>query len=163
MPNPGTFTEPFRAYNFKLMIGGVTEGHFIECSNIGITVQAIKYREGGQSQVTHSLPGQVEYSDVTLSYGLTSSRELWDWFMTAVQGKVERRNVSIIMLDSEGIGPVTQWDLINAWPSEWRGTLLNALTRDAAIERLTLVFERLERQESAAAPAAAPAAPPPPA
>jgi hypothetical protein len=41
--------------------------------------------------------------------------------------------------------------------------LLNALTRDAAIERLTLVFERLERQESAAAPAAAPATPPPPA
>jgi phage tail-like protein len=113
--------------------------------------------------VTHSLPGQVEYADVTLSYGLTSSRELWDWFMTAVQGKVERRNVSIIMLDSEGVGPVTQWDLINAWPSEWRGTLLNALTRDAAIERLTLVFERLERQESAAAPAAAPATPPPPA
>jgi phage tail-like protein len=161
MPNPGTFTEPFRAYNFKLLIDGVTEGHFTECSGIGIKVQAIKYREGGQSQLTHSLPGQVEYSDITLSYGLTTSRELWDWFMTAVRGKVERRHVSIIMLDSDGIGPATQWDLIDAWPTEWRGTLLNALTNDAAIERLTLVYERLERQESAAAPAPAAPAPAP--
>ena len=162
MPNPGTFTEPYRAYHFKLMIGGVTEGHFTECSDIAIAVDAIKYREGGQSQVTHSLPGQVEYSDVTLSYGLTASRELWDWFMTGVQGKVDRRNVSIVMLDTDGVNPVIQWDLIRAWVRKWEGPHFHALSREAAIEHLTLVCERLERQESAASPAApaAPAAPP---
>jgi len=29
---PGVFTDPYRAYNFKLVVQGVTEGHFTECS-----------------------------------------------------------------------------------------------------------------------------------
>jgi len=142
---PGTFVDPFRAYNFKLVIQGVTEGHFTECIGLGIKVQAIKYREGGTSQVVHVIPGPVEYGDVTLRYGLSVSRELWEWFESAVQGRVERKNVSILMLDSDGVAEVLRWDLINAWPSEWRGAPLNALGTQIAIEDLTLVFETLLR------------------
>ncbi|MBN9389037.1 MAG: phage tail protein [Chloroflexi bacterium] len=143
--NPGVFTDPYRAYNFKLVIQGVTEGHFTECSGLGIRVQAIKYREGGINQVVHAIPGFVEYSDVTLKYGLTNSAELWNWFMTVVKGKVTRKNVSILLLDSDGATEVMRWDLINAWPSEWRGVPLDAMHREVALETLTLVFETLER------------------
>ncbi len=142
---PGTFIDPFRAYNFKLVIQGVTEGHFTECSGLGIRVQAIKYREGGTSQVVHCIPGPVEYGDITLRYGLSVSRELWDWFTSAVQGRVDRKNVSILMLDSDGVAEVLRWDLINAWPSEWRGAPLDAMGTQVAIEDLTLVFETLQR------------------
>jgi phage tail-like protein len=141
----GTWVDPYRAYNFKLEIQGVTEGHFTECGGIGIRVDAVRYREGGLSQVVHRLPGQVDYADITLRYGLTSSTELWDWFMTAVQGKVERRNVSIVMLGSDGVTEALRWNLIDAWPSEWRGAPLDALGREVAIESLTLVFETLQR------------------
>jgi phage tail-like protein len=142
---PGIFVEPYRAYNFKLVIQGVTEGHFTECSGLGVKVHAIKYREGGTNQVVHSLPGPVEYADVTLRYGLTSSSELWNWFLTAVKGTVERKNVSILMLSSDGVTEIMRWDLLNAWPAEWRGAALNALGHEAAIESLTLVFETIER------------------
>jgi phage tail-like protein len=108
-------------------------------------VQPIKYREGGNSQVVHALAGPVDYGDVTLRYGLTSTSELWDWFLTAVKGRVERKNVSIIMLDSEGAAEVMRWNLIGAWPSQWTGTRLDAIGREVAIESLTLVFETLER------------------
>ena len=141
----GTWMDPYRAYNFKLDIQGVTEGHFTECTGIRIEVQALRYREGGTSQVVHRLPGPVEYGDVTLRYGLTASTELWTWFMTAVQGKVERRNVSILMLGADGVTEVLRWNLVNAWPSEWRGAPLDAMGREVAIESLTLVFETLER------------------
>jgi phage tail-like protein len=142
---PGVFVEPYRAYNFKLVVQGVTEGHFTECSGLGIKVQAIKYREGGARQVVHRIPGPVEYADVSLRYGLTTSSELFDWFMTAVNGKVERKNVSILMLDSDGATEMMRWDLFNAWPSEWRGAFLDAMNREIAIETLTLVFETLQR------------------
>jgi phage tail-like protein len=142
---PGSFNDPYRAYNFKLVIQGVTEGHFTECSGLGVRVQDIKYREGGTSQVVHRLPGPVDYADVTLKYGLTPSVELWQWFMTAVHGKVERRNVSVVMLAADGVAEALRWNLINAWPSQWRGALLDAMGREAAIESLTLVFETLER------------------
>jgi phage tail-like protein len=141
----GAAIDPYRAYNFKLEIQGVTEGHFTECSGFGVKVHAIAYREGGNSQVTRRLPGPVEYADVTLKYGLTSSRDLWDWFMTAVHGQVERRNVSIVLMDTDGLTEVARWNLIDAWASEWRGAPLDAIGREAAIETVTLVYESLAR------------------
>lgn len=141
----GAFTDPYRAYNFKLSIQGITEGHFTSCSGMGIKVQAIKYREGGTNQVVHCIPGQIEYADITLRYGLTTSPEIWDWLMTAVKGNVERKNVSILLLDSGGVSESMRWDLINAWPTEWRGAPLDALTHEVAIESLTLVYETLQR------------------
>src|SRR5262249_32197341 len=137
--------DPYRAYNFKLEIQGVSQGHFTECTGLGIRITDIKYREGGTSQVVLRLPGQVDYGDVTLRYGLTSSTELWTWFKTALTGKVERRNVSIVMLDSDGVTEVLRWNLVNAWPAQWRGAPLDALSQEAAIETLTLVFETLDR------------------
>jgi phage tail-like protein len=142
---PGVFVDPYRAYNFKLIIQGVTEGHFTLCQNMGIKIDAIEYREGGTSQVVHRLPGRVEYEPITLKYGLTASMELWNWMMTAVKGRVERKNVSIVLVDADGVAEVTRWDLVNAWPSSWRGALLDAMGREAAIEELTIVFETLDR------------------
>jgi phage tail-like protein len=143
---PGVFIDPYRAYNFKLEIRGVTTGHFTECSGLGVRVQAIRYREGGNNQVIHVVPGQVEYDDVTLRYGLTASRELWDWLSSGVQGNVTRQNVSIIMVASNGTDEAMRYDLGNAWISAWRGAPLDALGQQLAIDTITLVFETLERQ-----------------
>jgi phage tail-like protein len=141
---PGAWVDPFRAYNFKLVIQGVTVGHFVKCSGLGVRIDAIRYREGG-GNVVHQIPGQVIIDPVTLEYGLTSSTELWTWFMTGVQGKIERRNVSILMLDPDDITEVLRWDLINAWPSEWRGAPLDAMAREVAVESLSLVCESIQR------------------
>lgn len=141
---PGTWVDPYRAYNFKLVIQGVTEGHFVECSGLRVRVEPIRYQEGGSTTV-HQIPGPVDHGDVTLRYGLTPSRELWDWFMAGLEGRVDRRNVSILMLSSDGGAEVMRWDLINAWPSEWRGAPLDALAREVAIESMTLVFESVAR------------------
>jgi phage tail-like protein len=143
---PGTFVEPFRAYHFKLVINGVTEGHFTECSGLAARVQTIKYREAGQSQIVHAMPGRVEYADVILRYGLTQSRELWDWFLQSINGTADRKNVSIVMLDSSGTQETMRWNLISAWPAEWRGAPLDALQQEVAIETLRLVYDRLERE-----------------
>ena len=40
---------------------------------------------------------------------------------------------------------MTQWDLVNAWPSSWQGAPLDALGNETAIESLTLVFETVRR------------------
>lgn len=142
MPNNA---DPYRGYNFKLVMAGLTEGHFTECSGMGVKVTPIKYREAGNNQVVRHIPGPVEYAAVTLRYGLTSSRELWDWMLTVIQGRVQRKNVSVIMLDSEGANEVLRWNLMDAWPSEWSGAPLDALNREIAIESLTLVFDSMER------------------
>jgi phage tail-like protein len=142
---PGVFSDPFRSYNFQIEIRGVVEGHFTYCSNMGVKVDAISYREGGMQQIVHRLPGQVEYGDITLRYGLSSSSDLFEWMMSAVNGKVDRRTVAIVLLDADGVGEKLRWSLSNAWPSAWRAAPLDALGREVAIEELTLVYEGIVR------------------
>ena len=141
----GAYVDPFRAFNFKIEIGGVTEGHFTEVSGLGAKVTPISYREAGNSQVVHYVPGRVEYSEITLRYGVTRSRELFDWFKTGVAGHVQRKNLSIVLFDADGTTEVGRWNLVNAWATEWRGSLLDAHSQEVAIESLTLVCESMDR------------------
>ncbi len=143
---PG-IVDPYRSYNFKLDIHDVAEAHFTECSGMGIKVDTIEYREAGNNQVVRKLPGQVHYGEITLRYGLTDSKQLWDWLIASATGKAEPRSVSIIMLGADGTDATSgvQWNLTRAWPCEWRGAKLDALGREAAIETLTLAYDTLER------------------
>jgi phage tail-like protein len=134
--------DPYRGYNFRIEIGDSTEAAFTECSGMGVTVHALRYAEG-RSPVVRRIPGPVEYADVTLRYGLTSSRSLWEWMQTAIKGKVERRNVTVVLLAPDGTTPVLRWNLNNAWISKWRGAPLDALAQEIAIESVTLVYDTL--------------------
>ncbi|HKD97020.1 MAG TPA: phage tail protein [Micromonosporaceae bacterium] len=152
---PGNLVDPLRAYNFKLLINNVTEGHFTEVSGLGVQVERIAYREGGNNAQVRAIPGRVTYAAVSLRFGLTSSQELWDWLLAAVEGRVSRRNVSIVMLDSTGATEVLRWNLINAWPQEWYGAPLNAMSQELAIETLVLAHEGLHRETGSGGAAAA--------
>jgi phage tail-like protein len=141
----GALVDPFRNYNFKLEIRGVTEAHFTECFGLGVRIHAIRYREAGTAQVVRAIPGAVDYADVTLRYGLTRSTQLWSWLMAIAAGQVERRNVSIIVLDSQGSQEALRWNFINAFPAEWSCAPFVAMGRDVAVESLRLAFDTLER------------------
>jgi phage tail-like protein len=138
-------SDPYRSYNFKLEINGVTEGHFTECSGLSVKIEPITYREAGNNQVVRHIPGPVDYSSITLKFGVTKSKVLFDWIMKAAEGRVERKNVSIRLLDEQDNTEVLGWNLHDAWPSEWKGANLEATDKGVVIEELTLVFDRLER------------------
>ncbi len=152
---PGAVADPYRAYNFKLVIGGVTEGHFTEVAGLGVKVERISYREGGSGGVVRAVPGRVTYPPVTLRFGVTGSQDLWNWLMSAVDGNVSRRNVAVVMLDAAGVAEVLRWNLTNAWPQEWYGAPLDAMSRELAIETLVLAHEGLQREAGGGGTAAA--------
>lgn len=149
---PGNVVDPYRAYNFKLVIQNVVQGHFTRLDGLGLTINRILYRSGGEHSTVRAIPGRVEYSPVTLRYGLTDSTELVNWLFTAVNGTVVRHNVSVAMLDNASSNEVRRWNLIDAWPCDWAGAPLDALGSDLAIESLSLAYDRLEL-DSATAPA----------
>ena len=141
----GTYVDPYRGFNFKIEIQGVTEGHFTEVCGLGAKVTPISYREAGNSQVVHYVPGRVEYSAITLRYGVTRSKDLFEWFKTGVKGQLQRKNLSIVMVDGDGTTEVMRWNVVNAWVTEWLGSVLNANSQEVAIESVTLVCESLDR------------------
>jgi phage tail-like protein len=137
--------DPYRAYNFRLVIQGVTQAHFTYCSGPGVEVEAIEYREAGNNQMVRRLPGRVKFENIEMRFGLSDSQELWDWLMASASGQHQPRNVSIVYLDSQNASEVMRWDLINAWPSQWRSAPLDALGSELAIETLVLVYETIQR------------------
>ena len=141
----GAPVDPFRNYNFLLTIQDVGDARFTECVGMGMRIHPIRYRESGAGQIVRALPGPVEYSEVTLRYGLTASTDLWNWLLLGVRGTVARRHVSVVMLDTDGVTEATRWNLINAWPCQWSGAPLDAHGREVAIEELHLAFDSLDR------------------
>jgi phage tail-like protein len=147
---PGTEVNPYRAYSFKLIFPDAeTVGHFTRVSGLGATVPPVRYREGGGGPTVRHLTGLLEYLPVTLSYGLTDSRALFDWFQAVARGgkpQPVHKNVTIVMLAEDDTTERLRFDLIRAWPTSWRGAFLDALTNEAAIEELTLVYDELHRR-----------------
>ena len=147
---PGNVVDPYRAYNFKLVIQGVVQGHFTKVEGLGLKIDRILYRSGGENSTVRVIPGQVEYTPVTLKYGLTDSTEMLQWLFKAVDGKVEHRNVSIAMLNDAGSVEVRRWNLLGAWPCDWFGAPLDAMGKDLAIESLSIAYDRLELDDARA-------------
>ena len=135
--------EPYKNFRFLVEIQGITQAGFSECSGFGSTVEVIEYREGGDPISVRKLPGRVEFPDITLKWGLTDSRELYDWHLSVVKGQIQRKNGSIIVLDDSGVEKV-RWNFLNAWPTKWEGPNLNAKGNDVAIETLVISCEHIE-------------------
>jgi len=136
--------DPFRNFRFRLEIQGIQQAGFSECSGFGSNIEVIEYREGGEAATVRKLPGKVSYPDITLKWGITTSRELYDWHLAAVNGQIDRRDGAIILQDDTGADRA-RWNFSNAWPSKYDGPDFNAKGNDVAVDALTVSCERLER------------------
>jgi phage tail-like protein len=140
----GQIVDPYTNFNFLVEIDGITRAAFQECSGFDSTVDVIEHREGGENTTLRKLPGMTKYSNIQLKWGMTDDRDLYDWHRSIVQGNIERKNGSIVMLNRLG-EEVARWNFVRAWPSKWDGPDLNAEGTDVAIEALELVHEGVER------------------
>jgi phage tail-like protein len=143
--------DVFRNYGFFLELQGERAGYFTKVTGLGMKLEVIEHREGGMPARVQKLPGQLTVNPLKLSEGVTKSEAMWKWLQTAVQGKVERRNVSIIVLAPDGQTEVTRWNLTDAWISQCEIVAFDARSNDVLIECLTLEAEMLERATGNAA------------
>jgi phage tail-like protein len=140
----GARRDPFKNYSFLVEIDGIASSEFKSVSGLAAEAEVIEYREGSDPiSSSRKLPGRVRYPNVRLSRGLTTSRDLWDWWETVVNGTVERRNVAITLLDDSRT-PVLRWLLRDAWVAKFEAPELDASANEVAIETLELAHERLE-------------------
>jgi phage tail-like protein len=140
----GTRVDPYRNFSFLVEIDGITQAGFSDCSGFGASTDPVEYREGGETKTVRKLPGLTKYTNITLKWGLTDSRELYDWYRDVVNGKIDRKSGSIILLDLEGNEKV-RWNFFEAWPTKWDGPDFTAKGNDVSIETLELAHERVER------------------
>jgi phage tail-like protein len=139
-----TRVDPYRSFNFLVEIDGITQAGFQECSGLDSQTASIDFRLGDDPMHVRKLTGLNSFSAISLKRGITDSDELWQWRQTVVDGKAERRNGSIVLLDDKGAEKV-RWNFSNAWPSKWTGPSFTSTGNSIAVETLEITHEELTR------------------
>ncbi len=145
---PRRDTDPFAAFNFLLELEGIGEATFSECTGLDTESDVIEYREGKEDITVRKLPGLKKFSNITLKRGFSASTALFDWRKSVMDGKIERKTISIILNDETGTEQL-RWNLRDAWPSKWVGPELKASANEVAIETLELCHEGITEMKAA--------------
>jgi len=136
----GKKVDPYLTSKFSVQIGDIEEASFAECSGLEVETEVFEYQEGGVHEYVHKLPGRSKVSNITLKWGITDSREIWDWYRNVVQGTIERKNVSVVIYDLKQ-KEVMRWSFRNAYPVKWTGPAFKADENAITIETLELAHE----------------------
>lgn len=143
---PTNRVEPMPGYSFALQIGDKIQGWFTECSGLSMQREVKTQPEGGVNEFIHQLPGRLKQNNVTLKHGLAGN-ELWDWFEKGMyDGKVERRNISIILYNLD-LTKKKWWDLVDAYPVKWTGPTFASDKVDVTVETLEIVHHGIKMND----------------
>jgi phage tail-like protein len=153
-------TDPLRNFKFLTTIrppsGRAIDLGFMSVSGLNITVDVIAYREGGYNTTTQKMPGQADFSPITLSRGVAVGHtEDIDWMrelFTVMQGTGParagndfRRIIDVRILDHPVTAanvPVKAWfRIFNAWPTSVAWSDLDAGANQLFISQLVLAHE----------------------
>ncbi len=144
MPATGSRNDPFSAFNFLVDIGGATAG-FSEASGLTMETDPVEYRNGDEDITVRKLPGLKKFTNIVLKRGFTDSKELWEWRKTVMDGKTERKDGTITLLNEERKAAL-RWNFREGWPSKLEGPSLNAKNNETAIETLEICHEGLDME-----------------
>jgi len=73
-----------------------------------------------------------------LKRGMGDLTHLWDWYLGVTHGKVERRDVTVVINQREG-GAGLKWVFHDACPVKWIGPELRAINSAVAFEAIELI------------------------
>ncbi len=78
--------DPFRNFNFRIVLGGVEVAACRKMSGITGTVDVVKFRAGSNQASNEELsPGRTHYEAVTLEAGLTTDPEFERWALQLIR------------------------------------------------------------------------------
>ena len=152
-------TDPLRNFKFIVKIhhnDALLSMGFMSVSGLNITTEVIPYRQGGYNTTTQKMPGQSDFSPITLSKGLMvgdSAPMAWMQQLFTVQqgtgggkpGADFRTTVDILVLEHPVTGPnnpISAWfKVFNAWPTSIAFSDLDAGANAVIVNQMTLAHE----------------------
>lgn len=135
----------YSSNRFYVSIEGVTgeQALFTEASGLQLEIEVFEYTEGGVNSFVHKLPGRTKVGNLTLKRGMTNSKAFLEWISNVALGKIERKNVSIVMFNAKG-DELMRWNYDGMYPVKWTGPQYEASGNAAAIESLELAHSGLQ-------------------
>ena len=136
--------DPYGAFRYRVEILGLQVGGFTEVSGLEREVQVEDFREGGLNDYTHKLAGVTKYPNLTLKRGLADPTDLWAWHQDVVNGKIERRQVTLVLINTAG-EDTWRWVFSGAYPVKWSGASLNATSNTVFVESVEFAHNGIKK------------------
>ena len=138
-----TNNYPLTGFHFTVKWSDDDENvSFSEVTGLSVSTTPIEYREGAnQEYTTFKMPGLKKFNNVTLKRGtVATDKGFFDWFNSIANNTVERRDITISLLN-EAHEPAVTWSLKNAFPIKYDAGSLNASDGKVVLESVELAYE----------------------
>jgi phage tail-like protein len=134
--------DPNQAHRFTVEADGVTVGGVHTIEGLEFENEVIEYHDG-DNPVTQFRPGRQKQGRIKMIRDFSATKEFFEWRKKVVEGKVERKSVSVIMLADDGTEAI-RYNLFECWPTKYTGPNLSARNSTNATESIEICFERCE-------------------
>jgi phage tail-like protein len=145
MSNAGVSEELFGSFHFLLEVEDINHDEkkilagFTSISGGGVKIEKRDITHG-DDRYKRSMPGIIEYENISMSRGYTTNEDLYEWTQSILDGNVDRRSGSIIMLDNEG-EEVRRFNFYGAYPVTLSGPELSSESSAVAVEKFELAVD----------------------
>lgn len=137
--------DPYASFRFRVELDGLQVSGFSEASGLAFETEVETFREGGVNEHEWQLAGPTKFpSRLVLKRGIADADTLWTWYRDVMDGAVQRKRVTIVLLDHGG-DERWRWVFSKACPVKWTGPDLRAGTAELAFESIELVHQGLEQ------------------
>src|SRR5580693_2731615 len=92
-------------------------GVFRGLTGLEVNFDVLEYREGGNNDFIHRLPGRMTYPNLVLSWGLVSDEALLNWFMaTHTQAQTQEITLTLTAARGDASSDVRKFTFADAFP-----------------------------------------------
>jgi phage tail-like protein len=133
------------AFHFRVEVLGLppsdNDMRFTEVGGLSVEVGTEEVAEGGENRFIQKYPTRTKYPELVLKRGLLVTSEVFKWIRECLDGdRVSPKNVDVKLLN-EAHEPLLTWHVVNAFPTKWAVSDLNASSNAVVIETLQLYYQ----------------------
>lgn len=132
-------------FHFKVEVEGLgpndNDVRFAEVGGLSAELVTEEVPEGGENRFVQKYPIRAKFPELVLKRGLLMQSSLLDWVRASIeQLEIAPKLVHVKLLNEEH-QPLLTWNLIDAYPTKWSVSDLNASANAIVIETLQLYYK----------------------
>jgi phage tail-like protein len=136
---------PPTGFHFKVEVLGLppkdNDARFTEVSGLSVEMGTEEIAEGGENRFLQKFPTRTKYPELTLKRGLLANSEIVTWVRKCIEDyQIEPKNIDVKLLNEEH-QPLLTWHVVNAYPTKWAVSDLNATNNAVVIESLQFFYQ----------------------
>lgn len=135
---------PPTGFHFKVEVLGFTQDsdtRFTEVSGLSVDLNGDEVPEGGENRFVQKFPSRPKYPDLVLKRGLLVNSDITNWIRDCLgRSPITPKNLDIKLLNEQH-QPLMTWHVVNAYPTKWAVSDLNASNNAVTVETLQFYYQ----------------------